>query len=90
MVKQKDRRILLYLRTVELPAQPQTADLRTFYSQEKPPSIEFTPLLLLISPTGSHMHFQMIPWTYTADDQRSSVLHRRNPSSNLPLFKVES
>ena len=47
MVKQKDRRILLYLRTVELPAQPKTADLRTFYSQEKPPSIEFTPLLLL-------------------------------------------
>ena len=45
MVKQKDRSILIYPRTMELPAQLQIADLRTFYSQEKPPAIEFTMLL---------------------------------------------
>ena len=67
MAKQKDTSILLYPRTMELPAQPQTADLRTSYSQEKPPSIEFTPLLLLISATGSHMQFPMTLWPYTAD-----------------------
>ena len=33
MAKQKDRSILLYPRTMELPAQPQTADLRTSYKR---------------------------------------------------------